>query len=187
MDRWISFLVARLSYSWPKCASSKWEERQQLLTAAIAWNIHADLQTGNVSPPLFAICFDDSWYFTIIVIRSFVARVRRAGWTVGSCEISSGAFQINRCLLLCIATFMLSCSLSISLSRYLLVQHNYVEILLVQCAPSYVPIWMKRIVGRKKNMQIKRKSVWLEICIYFQMLSSHIHRLICMFPTHDKS
>lgn len=120
---------------------------------------------------------------------SFVRRTRsrRAGWTVGSCEISSGAFQINRCLLLCIATFMLSCSLSISLSiggsttmlRFCLCN--------VQCAPSYVPIWMKRRVGREKNMQIKRKSVWLEICIYFQMFSSHIHRLICMFPTHDKS
>lgn len=73
------------------------EEWEELLTAN-AWNIHSDLETGNVSPSLFTNRIYDSSYFfphhfTVIVIHPF-------RFCVCSWEISSGILQINRCALL---------------------------------------------------------------------------------------
>lgn len=157
------------SYIWTDYASSKWGKlRLQLLALLeifmlifkLAMCHHHFLQFAST---ILGILPLSSFHSSHAFIFAF--------WTivVGSCEISSGVIQINRCLLLCFVFFLyLFLCLFHFLSLYL-----FDIAMLNICVALSIQTKSNREREREKNMQIRRKSVWLEICIYFEMFATH--------------
>lgn len=175
------------SYIWTDYASSKWGKlRLQLLALLeifmlifkLAMCHHHFLQFAST---ILGILPLSSFHSSHAFIFAF--------WTivVGSCEISSGVIQINRCLLLCFV-FFLSLSLSLSLPFPLTLSIRYCYVDHLHCTFNSNEKQSRKRKGKrkrkKKNMQIKRKSVWLEICIYFEMFATHTHAQVNMHVSH---
>lgn len=173
------------SYIWTDYASSKWGKlRLQLLALLeifmlifkLAMCHHHFLQFASTIPGILPL---SSFHSSHAFIFAF--------WTivVGSCEISSGVIQINRCLLLCFVFFSLSFSISFSVSS--IFSHSIYSIL--QCWTFALHFQFKRKAIEKEKEKEKKicKSggkVYDWKCAFILKCLPHTHAQVNMHVSH---